>query len=819
MARKKTNPISEQNQNNIINKSLENVIHDSIMPYAEYVILERALPRVEDGLKPVQRRILYTMNELGLSPDKPYKKSARIVGDALGKYHPHGDTSIYDAMVRMAQDFNMRNPLVDGHGNFGSMDGDSAAAMRYTEARMTPLSMQLLKDIDKETVKFNLNFDDTLKEPEVLPGRFPNLLVNGSTGIAVGLATNIPPHNLAEVIDGVVELMTNKDTTTDRLFEIIKGPDFPTGAYIIGQEEIKEAYETGKGRIILRAKVEKEKIAGGREQLVITELPYQVNKSVLLERILRLSEDRKGVLTGISDIRDESDREGIRAVIELKKDADADKILNYLYKYTDLQTTFGINMVAIAEGKPQQLGLKAILEHYINHQKDVVTRRTKYDLDRAKAREHILKGLMIAVANIDRVIAIIRASKNPKEARKNLVSEFLLTEIQAQAILDMRLQKLTNLEVVNLEREYKQIVKKIKELTAILKSEALLIKVIQDELLDIKESFADKRRTRIIKDSSKAEIKEDDIIHIEDCVVTLTKNQEIKSVPLKSFNRSSRDVEVVETRDMDYIEFLIDSATNHRLLIFTDAGNCYSIMCSEIPEGKWRDKGVQLHLLLNGFDRSEKVIGLVSVDSFDNDNTIIFFSEKGMVKKTLLKEYDSRVTKIIACGLNDDDRIVHVELSDETKDLVIITETGMCIRFSGSQVSPMGRPAKGVKGIQLRKEDKVIFAEQVDDEGELVVITDRGFAKRTLLADYEKQNRGGKGFRTITFPRDNYNGKMLVNAFYIKEPYELILLQKDGTTTRLDPDELEIQTRAAHGQSIVLVIMDNELISAYRNYN
>ncbi|HZK34485.1 MAG TPA: DNA gyrase subunit A, partial [Bacillota bacterium] len=409
MAKKKRNPISEQNKDTVINKSLENVIHDSIMPYAEYVILERALPRVEDGLKPVQRRILYTMHELGLSPDKPHKKSARIVGDALGKYHPHGDTSIYDAMVRMAQDFNMRNPLVDGHGNFGSIDGDTAAAMRYTETRMTPLALQLLKDIDKETIKFNLNFDDTLKEPEVLPGRFPNLLVNGSTGIAIGLATNIPPHNLSEVIDGAIELMTKNDVSIDRLMEIIKGPDFPTGGYVIGKDEIKQAYRTGKGRLIIRAKVETEKIRGGREQLVITELPYQVNKSVLLERILRISEERKGVLTGISDIRDESDREGIRAVIELKKDADSKKILNYLYKYSDLQTTFGVNMVAIAEGKPQQLGLKQILEHYIKHQKDVVTRRTKYEYDKAKAREHILEGLMIAVSNIDKVIAIIRA--------------------------------------------------------------------------------------------------------------------------------------------------------------------------------------------------------------------------------------------------------------------------------------------------------------------------------------------------------------------------------------------------------------------------
>src|SRR5690554_4909635 len=509
------------------------------MPYAEYVILERALPRVEDGLKPVQRRILYTMNELGLSPDKPYKKSARIVGDALGKYQPHGDTSIYDAMVRMAQDFNMRNPLVDGHGNFGSMDGDSAAAMRYTEARMTPLSMQLLKDIDKETVKFNLNFDDTLKEPEVLPGRFPNLLVNGASGIAIGLATNIPPHNLAEVIDGVILQMEKPDVTLDELMRVIKGPDFPTGGIIIGQEEIINAYETGRGKIIVRAKVDIENAPGGKKLLVIKELPYQVNKATLLEKILRLSEERKGVLTGIADIRDESDRNGVRAVIEVKKDGDAEKILNYLYKYSDLQLTFGVNMVAIADGKPRQLGLKSILEYYIKHQKDVVTKRTKYDLERAEARAHILEGLIIAINDIDRVISIIRSSKNPKEARLRLMDEFSLTEIQAQAILDMRLQKLTNLEIITLEKEYAQVKKTIDQLTAILKSETRLMKVIKSELLAIKKKYADKRRTLIIEDSSKAEIKTEDIIHVEDVVITLTRNQDIKRIPMRSFQRSN----------------------------------------------------------------------------------------------------------------------------------------------------------------------------------------------------------------------------------------------------------------------------------------
>jgi DNA gyrase subunit A len=465
-----------QNEDLVIQSPLEEVLHKSIMPYAEYVIMERALPRVEDGLKPVQRRILYTMHELGLTPDKPYRKSARIVGDTLGKYHPHGDTSVYDAMVRMAQGFNMRAVLVDGHGNFGSMDGDSAAAMRYTEARLMPLAMEILRDIEKDTVNFSLNFDDTMKEPDILPGRFPNLLVNGSSGIAVGLATNIPPHNLAEVIDAVIAKMENPQISLEDLMNIIHGPDFPTGGIMIGCEELKKAYETGKGKVFLRAKVEVEKAANGKKLLVITEIPYQVNKASLLEKILKLSEEKKGVLTGISDIRDESDHQGTRAVIELKKDADEEKILNYLYKYSDLQITFGINIVAIADGAPKQMGLQDILFYYIRHQKDVVTKRTQYDLDKAKAKEHVLEGLMIAVQNIDAVISTIRASKNVKEARIRLMKQFELSEIQAQAILDMRLQKLTSLEITNLEKEYRETQKKIKELTAILESENLLIK-------------------------------------------------------------------------------------------------------------------------------------------------------------------------------------------------------------------------------------------------------------------------------------------------------------------------------------------------------
>ena len=808
-----------QNKDLVIQKPLEEVMHESIMPYAEYIILERALPRVEDGLKPVQRRILYTMHELGVTPEKPHRKSARIVGDALGKYHPHGDTSVYDAMVRMAQDFVMRAPLIDGHGNFGSMDGDSAAAMRYTEVRMTPLATELLKDIGKDTIDFSLNFDDTLKEPDVLPGRFPNLLVNGASGIAIGLATNIPPHNLAEVIDGAIFQMENPDVTLNELMRIIKGPDFPTGGIIIGQEEIIKAYETGRGKIIVRAKVDIENAAGGKKLLVIKELPYQVNKATLLERILKLSEERKGVLTGIADIRDESDRNGVRAVIEVRKDGDAEKILNYLYKYTDLQVTFGANMVAIADGRPQQLGLKEILDHYIQHQKDVVTRRTRYDLDKAKAREHILEGLIVAVHNIDRVIAIIRGSKTPVAARKNLMAEFELTEIQAQAILDMRLQRLTNLEIISLESEYKEIKRTIKRLESILASEKLLIGLIKKELNQIKEKYSSSRRTSIVKDDAEAEIRTEDLIHVEECIVTLTRNQDIKRVPQKSFNLSSKDVGVVETREMDFIEFLIDSKTDHKILLLTDQGNCYSLDALEIPEAKWRDKGVQLVNLIKGFDRNERIVAIFSVKEFAEDLFIQFYTSKGQVKKTSLAEYSTRRSKIQACGLNHGDSCIGAELISQNKATMIVTAEGMSIRFNGSEINPMGRTAKGVRAIQLKGDDRVIFGSQIEEDGHLIVVTDRGIGKRTSIADYQIQGRGGIGFRTLTFYKNRANGRYILGAFYAKTPYEIILQQADGTITRLNTNDLPLGARDGRGSTIIAVSDDNAVEHVYRNYN
>ncbi|HZJ82732.1 MAG TPA: DNA gyrase subunit A [Clostridia bacterium] len=807
-----------QNKDLIIHKPLEEVMHESMMPYAEYVILERALPRVEDGLKPVQRRILYTMHELGLSPEKPHRKSARVVGDALGKYHPHGDTSVYDAMVRMAQDYVMREPLVDGHGNFGSMDGDSAAAMRYTEVKMKPLALELLRDIGKDTVDFSLNFDDTMKEPDVLPGHFPNLLVNGASGIAVGLATNIPPHNLEEIIDGVVFQMENPDASLDELLHIIKGPDFPTGGMIIGQDEIRKAYETGKGRLIVRAKVDIENAEGGKKLLVIKEVPYQVNKATLLERILKLSEERKGILTGIADIRDESDRNGVRAVIEIKKDGDAEKILNYLYKYSDLQVTFGANMVAIANGRPQQLGLKEIISHYIQHQEDVVTRRTQYDLDRARAREHILEGLIVAIRNIDRVIAIIRASKNAKVARENLMAEFNLTEIQSQAILDMRLQRLTSLEIISLEKEYKEVKNTIKRLLAILESKSMLIRVIKKEMQEIKKQYGNPRRTVINKDSSDAEIKMEDLIKVEEGVIVLTRNCDIKRVSQTAFNRSSRDVEVVDTRETDYIEFLVDSQTDHRILLLTDKGNSYSLDAIEIPDFKWRDKGVQLGSIINGFERTERIVSLLSIEDFSEDMFILFYTAQGLIKKSILSNYSTRRTRIQACGLNEGDSIIGAELICEDKDIMLITEKGMSIRFNGAEINPTGRVAKGVKAIQIKDDDNVVFGGQIEDEGHLVVITDQGIGKRTPVSDYQSQGRGGIGFKTITFYKNNANGRYIVGAFYAERAYEIILKQADGTITRFDTNELPVAQRDGRGSSVVTVVMDNIVEHVYMNY-
>ncbi|MBQ3669348.1 MAG: DNA topoisomerase 4 subunit A, partial [Clostridia bacterium] len=691
MAKKaKNEPMKGLNTEVIMQKTMESVMHDSMMPYSEHVILDRALPRVEDGLKPVQRRILYTMQELALTPDKPHRKCARIVGDCLGKYHPHGDSSVYGALARMAQNFALREPLVDGHGNFGSIDGDSPAAMRYTEARMTPLAMEMLKDIDKDTVDFHLNFDDTQNEPDLLPGSFPNILVNGADGIAVGLATNIPPHNLGETIDGVIALMDKPGITTRELMKYIPGPDFPTGGVLSCTDELVQAYETGRGKVQLRAKVSIEKGTAGRTLLVMTEMIYGKNKSAVLEKILKLSEEKKELFGDIYDIRDESDRTGMRAVIELKRDANPERVLAGLYKYSELQDTVGINMVCIAQGKPMQLGLKAILEYYLQHRKNVVLRRTKYELDKAKARAHILEGLIIAVDNLDEVIALIRSSKNPKEAKERLMARFGLTDIQAQAILDMRLQRLTNLEILTLRQEYADIQKLIKRLEAILKSEKKLLEVIKQELLDVKDKYATPRRTLLVGEFDKVEIEPLPKVS-EETLVFISRTGFIKRVSPRLFDKALASGESV-----DVGEYLFRCDTDAKFLFFTDKGNCYPIPAEKIPECRVKERGTAPGALLLGLEKNEKLVSALIPAEGKYDGLLLFVTEGGIVKRTEFKEYDINRSKFAAINIKDKDKLKKVLKLGDEQNLLILTQNGMSIHFRMDEISTIGRAAAGV---------------------------------------------------------------------------------------------------------------------------
>lgn len=803
----------------ILQQSMDEVMHNAMMPYAEHVILERALPRVEDGLKPVQRRILYTMLELSLSPDKPHRKAARIVGDALGKYHPHGDTSVYDAMVRMAQDFNMRELLVDGHGNFGSIDGDSAAAMRYTEARLTPLSMELLRDLDKDTVPFSYNFDDTLKEPDMLPGRYPNLLVNGSSGIAVGLATNIPPHNLSEVIDGVIAQIDNPLIDLKKLMTFIKGPDFPTGGILTGLDELEKAYETGRGKITLRAKTSIENASNSKKTIVIHELPYQINKANLLEKILKLSEDKKGILSGISDIRDESDRNGMRAVIEIRKEADADRILNYLYKCSDLQITYGINIVAIAEGKPMQLGLLAINKYYIHYQKEVILRRTRYDVEYAKEREHILSGLMIAINNIDEVIKIIRMSKSPKEAKTNLITRYVLTDIQAQAILDMRLQRLTGLEIISLEKEYREVQRLIKKLEEILKSENKLMNIIRSELLEIKEKYKSPRRTVIGGDLILSDSDPNDYAIVEDVIISVTSKGYIKRMAMKTFNRSNRDIDTVETIDQDYILHLIKSSTDQRILLFTPEGLCFQLDCNSIPEGKWKDKGIHISNIINSFGKEDKVISILSIKDFSINTILAFYTSQGIVKRSSLNEYNTKKTRIKACTIKSNDTLISVELCQSDRTLLLLTKYGMSININLFEITTTGRISTGIKVINLLKDDTVIFASQINQEGEIIIFSDKGYAKRYLASDWKKQKRSTSGIKTFRFNKNHSNGVQCIKAFYVKDPFTILLFKKHGTITKFYTEDIPIDDFTTNGTMVAMVLLDDEIEQVYRIFS
>lgn len=791
--------------------SMSDMMHDSMIPFAEYVIMDRALPRVEDGLKPVQRRILYTMMELGLTPDKPHRKSARIVGDCLGKYHPHGDSSVYDAMVRMAQDFVMRAPLVNGHGNFGSMDGDSAAAMRYTEARLSPIAMELLVHIEKDTVPFSFNFDDTLKEPNLLPARFPNLLVNGASGIAVGLATNIPPHNLCEVIDGVIARIQNPKLSLDELMQHIPGPDFPTGGYLLGMEGLREAYETGRGKVVVRAKTTIEKGINGKTNIVITEMPYQVNKAAMLTKILAVTEQKKDMFAGIADIRDESDRTGIRAVIEVRKDYDPKKILNCLYKYSDMQVTFGINMVCIADGQPRQLPLMSVIDYYIAFQKDIVTRRTRFDLERAKQREHILAGLIIAVQNIDEVIRIIRSSSSPREARDRLMERFALTQVQAQAILDMRLARLTALEIESLRKEYAFILETIKRLEAILASEQKLMRVIVRELTEIKESYGDKRRTRILSASHEVEIDENEFKSVEECVVILAQNDFLKRVNQKSYQKSA-------PADGEIVKCIVPSATDRRMLIFTSQGSLYTLPVTDVPECKLRDKGKPLSALLAGIAPGESIAGLFSVSDYSADTHVIFATRGGLIKRTSLAEYDVRNKKIVACGLADGDSIVSVNLQQGERDWLVVTQGGMGIRFASTDIPVMGRSAKGVKAVALDKGDCVIMAAPVETDDEIALFTDLGYAKLTRVSDFEVQHRGGKGVKAVSFLKNGSTGASVAAAFPVSEPCGIVVTMKSGQSISLSSEQLERQDRAARGASAVLAVLGDSVVAAGKSF-
>ena len=799
MARKKDDnkPIRPEE---IIQKSMEDVMHDSMMPYSEHVILERALPRVEDGLKPVQRRILYTMHELGNTPDKPHRKCARIVGDCMGKYHPHGDSSVYDAMARMAQNFVMRSQLVDGHGNFGSIDGDSPAAMRYTEARMTEQALVLLRDLDKDTVDFHLNFDDSLKEPDVLPGRFPNLLVNGASGIAVGLATNIPPHNMGEVIDGAIAQIDNPNITTSELMQYIQAPDFPTGGLLAADGELIQAYETGRGKLQVRAKVHIEDSTGGRKLIVIDEIPYQVNKSAMLEKILRLSEEKKNLLSGIYDIRDESDRMGMRAVIELRKECNVQQVLNVLYKYSDLQVTFGVNMVAIAGGKPVQMGIKQMLAYYIEHQKNVVTRRTKYELQQAEARAHILEGLIVAVDNLDEVIRLIRSSKNVKEAREKLMAAFDLTEIQAQAILDMRLQRLTNLEILSLRKEYEDLLKRISMLKGILASEKKLLNVIKKELAEIRDSFADARRTQIV-DSFEQIVIEEEKPAADEAAVTLSRSGFVKRMPPKTYDRASSEDQ------SELPKCLIRTMTDAKLLFFTDKGNCYPITVEQIPEARPKDRGLAIGGLLAGLENGENVVALLEAGDWSGD--LLFVTQGGLVKRTACSEYNVRKAKFAAVNLRDGDLLLNVIDPKDFESVLLISEKGMAIHFAVEEVSKIGRTAAGVKGMALANDDKVSHAFVHNSEGEVILISELGYMKRCLLIDFDRQARGGKGVKSFNLLKNGTNGSRIAGALIVRDPFDFRIVQKSGAFTPINSEEVSIESKAGKGQPYVVVVMDD----------
>ncbi|MFD2638485.1 DNA gyrase subunit A [Piscibacillus salipiscarius] len=786
----------------------------SFLDYAMSVIVSRALPDVRDGLKPVHRRILYAMHDLGMHSDKAYKKSARIVGEVIGKYHPHGDSAVYEAMVRMAQDFNFRNMLVDGHGNFGSVDGDSAAAMRYTEARMSKISMELLRDINKNTIDYDDNYDGTEKEPVVLPAKFPNLLVNGASGIAVGMATNIPPHQLGEVIDAVLAISENPDITIEELMnDYIHGPDFPTGGSILGRSGIRQAYETGKGSLTIRSKADIIEEPNGKATIIVNELPFQVNKARLIEKIAELVRDKK--IDGITDLRDESDREGMRIVIELRRDANPNVVLNNLYKQTSLQTSFGINMLALVNGQPKVLNIKQTLEYYLEHQKEVIIRRTKYDLEKAEARAHILEGLRIALDHLDEVIELIRGSQTTDEARDGLMNRFGLSEKQAQAILDMRLQRLTGLERDKIDNDYKEVKELIAELKAILADEQKVLDIIKEELLEIKEKFNDTRRTEITIGGTDF-IEDEDLIPEETVIISLTHRGYIKRLPATTYRaqrRGGRGIQGMGTNDDDFIEHLLSTSTHDTLLFFTNKGKVYRAKGYEIPEFSRTAKGIPLVNVLQ-VEKDEWVNAVISVKEFDSDWFLFFTTRKGLSKRTSLENFANiRRGGLRAINLREDDELISVRLTDGDKNMMIATKNGLLIRFHESDVRSMGRTASGVKGITLKEGDEVVSMEIIDKGVDLLTVTSKGFGKRTHEDEYRLQNRGGKGI--ITCKLSEKNGSV-VAVKPVTGDEDLMLMTASGVLIRMSSESISQTGRNTQGVKLIRLAEEEEVATVAR---
>lgn len=786
-------------------------MRSSFLDYAMSVIVARALPDVRDGLKPVHRRILYAMHDLGMHSDKAYKKSARIVGEVIGKYHPHGDSAVYDTMVRMAQDFNYRYMLVDGHGNFGSVDGDAAAAMRYTEARMSKISMELLRDINKDTIDYQDNYDGSEREPIVMPSRFPNLLVNGTSGIAVGMATNIPPHQLGEVIDGVLAISKDPDMTIMELMEIITGPDFPTAGMILGRSGIRKAYETGRGSITLRAKVEIEQKSNGKEVIIVRELPYQVNKAKLIEKIAELVRDKR--LDGITDLRDESDRKGMRIVIEVRKDANANVLLNNLYKQTALQTSFGINLLALVDGQPKVLNLKQCLEYYLDHQVVVIRRRTEFELRKAEARAHILEGLRIALDNLDAVISLIRSSRTTDIAREGLMTQFKLSEKQAQAILDMRLQRLTGLEREKIEEEFQNLMQLISELKAILADNEKVLEIIREELTEIKERFNDERRTEIVSGGLEM-IEDEDLIPRENIVITLTHNGYVKRLPVSTYRaqrRGGRGIQGMGTNEDDFVEHLITTSTHDTILFFTNKGKVYRSKGYEIPEFSRTAKGIPIINLLE-IEKGEWVNAIIPVSEFVDDWFLFFTTKEGISKRSPLSSFANiRNNGLIALNLREGDELISVRMTDGSKEMIIGTKNGLLIRFPETDVRSMGRTATGVKGISLSGDDEVVGMEVLEESAEILVVTKNGYGKRTPSEEYRRQGRGGKGIKTCNITDKNGD---LVTMKVVTGEEDLMLITTGGVLIRIPVSSISMTGRNTQGVKLIsLNKAENEYVA------